>query len=340
MTRRLLYCILCFFPCVYTYSQQHFNFTIIDSANTNSKLTISESYFQGNFGMNVDSGTVICKNNRYQFSGTLEHPTAVRIFFSGDKKYKKFNQFFFIEPGNQEVVLKNGENGLYIAKRPTSKIEKEYQSFLRYINSDNIDTILDSKLLIKYIQENPASYIGLFKLIDQSFLTGFSPDFKIAKSLFTDKIIKTKEFKYYENRYLKQLNLPILEVTNEEKNKIKIDLKDKDGRYTLVVIWFNDCLPCIHEMKQLVLLNQNQEFSKKVRILHISVDDLKFIQENQATLKKHGVTWQNYWDVEGMELKKYIVLDRYPTTLLLDDSANVVASIIDIERIFEYMTPQ
>lgn len=133
MLQKTLYLFLSFFLCTKGYSQHHFSFTIIDSANTNSTLSIGESYFQQTFGMHVNAISVTCKNNRYQFEGTLEHPTAVRIFFLDDKRYKRFNQFFFIEPGHQEIVIMKGEKGLYIAQRPATKIESELQSFLHFI---------------------------------------------------------------------------------------------------------------------------------------------------------------------------------------------------------------
>lgn len=337
MLKKTLCYLLYFFSCACTYSQQHFSFTVIDSADTNSTLAIGESYFQQTFSMNVNSGSVACKNNRYQFEGTLEHPTAVRIFFADDKRYAKFNQFFFIEPGSQEIVIKKGAQGLYVAKRPATKIESELQSFLHFVNSDNIDTILEPKILVSYIQKNPSSYIGLFKLIDQSFVNDFSNEFRAAKSLFNREILTTKEFNYFENRYLKELNIPTIEVTNDVKAKVKVNLNSTDGKYTLLVVWFNDCLPCIREMKQLVTLNQAPEFSSRIRIVHISVDSLKFIDENKATLKKHGATWKNYWDVEGIELKKHIILDRYPTSLLIDEQANVIAKNIVVDKIFDYI---
>jgi thiol-disulfide isomerase/thioredoxin len=287
--------------------------------------------------MNVNSGSVNCKNNRYHFEGTLEHPTAVRIFFSGDKRYGRFNQFFFIEPGSQEIVIKTGEHGLYVAKRPATKIEREFQSFLHFVKSETIDTILEPEILISFIRQNPTSYIGLFKLIDQSFNDHFSNEFKVVKSLFNSEIIKTKEYEYFENRYLQQLNLPFIEITNEVKKKVKVNLANSNGKHTLLVIWFNDCVPCIREMKQLVTLNQKPEFSRRVRLVHVSVDSLKFITENKATLKKHGATWENYWDVEGVELKKHIILDRYPTSLLIDERANVVATNMEVEKILNYL---
>ncbi|MEJ8819520.1 DUF4369 domain-containing protein [Lacibacter sp. H407] len=338
MFKKLLTVSLFLLSCGYIYSQQPFSFTIIDSAGTNSTLTIGESYFMQKFGMNVDSDSVVCKNNRYIFKGTLEHPTAVRIYFSNNKKYGRFNHFFFIEPGNQEIVIKNGEKGLFVASRPATKIENEYQSFLQFVNSDNADAVLEPKLLVSYIQKYPSSYIGLFKLIDQSLMSGFSKEFTAVKTLFSSEIVKTKEYKYFENRYLRQLNLKTLSVVNSEKTKIKIDLSNTEAKHTLLVIWFNDCLPCIHEMKQLVQLNHNSEFSKKIRIIHISVDSLKFINENRTTLKKYGVSWKNYWDVNGEQLKKYIILDSYPSSLLLDNRANVVAQNIDPEEILEYIS--
>lgn len=332
----MLYLFLSFFSCTYSYSQQHFSFTVIDSANTNSTLTIGESYFQQEFGMKVNSNSVDCKNNRYYFEGTLEHPTAVRIYFSGAKSYMKFNQFFFIEPGNQEIVIKNGDSGLYVAKRPATKIESEFQSFLHFVNSENIDSILEPGILVSYIKKNPSSFIGLFKLIDQSFMNDFSYEFNAVQSLFDSSITNTKEYKYFENRYLKQLNLPSIEVTNDKKKKIRIDLSNS-GKYTLLVIWFNDCLPCIREMKQLVQLNKDPEFSSRIKIVHVSTDSLKFINENKATLKKYGVTWENYWDVQGQQLKKHIILDRYPSSLLIDDRANVIAKNIEVDKILNYI---
>ncbi|NCU05612.1 MAG: hypothetical protein GXC73_16705 [Chitinophagaceae bacterium] len=287
--------------------------------------------------MNVNSGSVACKNNRYQFEGTLEHPTAVRIFFADDKRYVKFNEFFFIEPGSQEIVIKRGAQGLYVARRPATKIESELQSFLHVVNSDNIDTILEPEILVSYIQKNPSSYIGLFKLIDQSFMNDFANEFRVVKSLFNSELLTTKEFKYFENRYLKELNLPAIEVTNDVKAKVNVNLNSTDGKYTLLVAWFNNCLPCIREMKQLVILNQDPEFSRRIRIVHVSVDSLKFINENKATLKKHGAAWENYWDVDGVELKKHIILDRYPTSLLIDEKANVIAKNIVVEKIVDYI---
>lgn len=336
MRNKILYIFLSFFSCTYSYSQHHFSFTVIDSANTNSTLTIGESYLQHEFGMKVKSNSVARKNNRYYFEGTLEHPTAVRIFFSGDKSYERFNQFFFIEPGNQEIVIKKGEKGLYVAKRPATKIENEFQSFLHFVNSESIDSILEPEVLVSYIKKNPSSYIGLFKLIDQSFMHDFSNEFNVVKTLFDSSITKTKEYQYYENRYLKQMNLPSIEVRNDVKKKIRIDLSSS-GKYTLLVIWFNNCLPCIREMKQLVQLNKDPEFSSRIKIVHVSVDSLKFINENKATLKKHGVTWENYWDVDGQQLKKHIILDRYPSSLLIDARANVVAKNIEVEKILNYI---
>lgn len=234
-------------------------------------------------------------------------------------------------------MIKKGEKGLYIAQRPATKIESELQLFLQFIKSDNIDTILEPEILVSYIKRNPSSYIGLFKLIDQSTMNDFSTEFRAVKSLFNSELLATNEFKYFESRYLKELNLPVIEVTNDVKEKVKLNLKSPAGKYTLLVVWYNDCLPCIREMKHLVTLNQDPEFKRRIRIVHVSIDSLKFIKENKTTLKKHGVTWENYWDVEGIELKKHIILDRYPTSLLIDEQANVIAKNIVVEKIFDYI---
>lgn len=108
---------------------------------------------------------------------------------------------------------------------------------------DNIDTILEPELLVSYIKKNPSSYIGLFKLIDQSSMHDFSTEFRAVKSLFNSELLTTNEFKYFENRYLKELNLPAIEVTNDVKEKVKLNLNSTGGKYTLLVVWFNDCLP-------------------------------------------------------------------------------------------------
>lgn len=114
------------------------------------------------------------------------------------------------------------------------------------------------------------------------------------------------------------------------------DLKNLNGKPTLINVWFTRCQPCIHELP---FLNKLEEkWNSKVNFVAITFDSQ---DEIQNFLLKH--TFNYYHLNTGFENLEKFGIYKYPLNFVLDKNGNIkkiyggidVDSFLSVEKDFE-----
>lgn len=113
-----------------------------------------------------------------------------------------------------------------------------------------------------------------------------------------------------------QMNL--LQINGNQSPRIPF----KSKKYTLVDFWYTTCLPCIKTFPGLVDI-YSQYRIKGFEIAGISVDALKYQNDLPDVIKKHNLTWAQYWDVGGKGSKD-LSIQAYPTNFLVDSDGIII----------------
>jgi len=277
----------------------------------------------------IDNDTAICKNGRYEFSGDLIYPTAIRIYTL--RGSTKFSELFFIDSGYQEIALINVLGGIKVQKRPSTIAEQEYQAMLKYFGTHDINGFISPSSLLSFVKKYPSSYIGLFTLLDQTFAHDFKFLYKEVASSFSSNIKSTEAFKYYSGEYLIAKHLPTVKLKTCEGKNINFSFKRADGKYTLIEFWYAGCKPCVSAMY--ILKKEFSGLSSHIRIIGISTDNKSRVADGKALLKLVNPPWKNYWDYEAEEFTKHTNIYVYPSNVLIDNKGRMVAKNIEIAEL-------
>ncbi|MCE9612365.1 MAG: TlpA family protein disulfide reductase [Chthoniobacter sp.] len=108
-----------------------------------------------------------------------------------------------------------------------------------------------------------------------------------------------------------------LELTFTAADGAEVDLANLRGKVVLVDFWASWCGPCIGEMPN-VVATYNKLHEKGFEIVGISLDQDKGKME--AAMKKHGMTWAQYFDGKGWQNKisSGFGIESIPAAWLLD----------------------
>jgi thiol-disulfide isomerase/thioredoxin len=111
-------------------------------------------------------------------------------------------------------------------------------------------------------------------------------------------------------------------VQNFKYQTVNINDVVGDGRWTLVMIWTTDCVPC-EEQKPMIQEFHDAHFESNARVIGIAADGMGKIDEISGIIERHKTTYPNYIadaktfkdDYAGLTKKKYRAT---PTYILFD----------------------
>ncbi len=121
-------------------------------------------------------------------------------------------------------------------------------------------------------------------------------------------------------------------TTDLKGNEISSDMF-KENRITMINVWATSCKPCINEMPEIQELSEELK-DNDVNIIGIVGDtvdaDLKRDKENIALANKiidtKQISYTNLINNEMLAIDLPVI--AYPTTLIVDDTGNVIGDII------------
>jgi thiol-disulfide isomerase/thioredoxin len=222
------------------------------------------------------SDTSIVKNGNFQFRGFLEEPT-----FSLIKENSQSNRTnLYLEPGVMNITLskRNFKNFTLTG----SKSQEELNSLNKSLESNNNH----DSVLIKFVFNNPKSYLAPYYLQDLGFTAKISLD--SLKLLFNrlDTAIQKSKFGRITKGVIKGIenttagnyasDFKAIDVNNQTLTLSQF----KNKNIVLLDFWASWCIPCRESMPHLKTL-YNKYHSKGLEIIGI------------ASMDKNRQTWES-----------------------------------------------
>lgn len=304
----------------------------------------------------VESMIARVENGKFTFDGSIPYPQGFTISYEDEY----YSDLFVIEPGIQKVscdVHSSGEvpkvendvmrefheeydqafqpvtqkiKALYarrdsISHLPHEKvsddirvaIEQEFKGYYAEIDS----------IRLAYISSHPDSYVALWRFIKLFSSFGYESIYDATYAQFSDSIKNTHTGKVLA-RKLEVAGIlasgkpfPAINAVDIQNNKID-NTSFANNQFTLIDFWYSNCPPCIAQFPHLKEIYERYK-DNGFEIVAISTDKQKYKQNWQKVIKKHQLTWPQYWDQDGIETTK-LSINKFPTNFLLDSEGNII----------------
>ena len=119
-------------------------------------------------------------------------------------------------------------------------------------------------------------------------------------------------------------------LTDTQGNKVK--LSDYRGKIVILDFWATWCPPCRRGIPDLIDLKKT--YKDRLAIIGISLDtDSK--SDVVPFMKEYGINYKVVYGDNDV-VQKYGNIQSIPTTFIIDQSGNIVASFIGLQRIETY----
>ncbi|MCM5527875.1 TlpA disulfide reductase family protein [Parasegetibacter sp. NRK P23] len=319
-----------------TIAQKYQKFTLRVSNKSLLKidLRLGESFFlEGYKAAKKEISKSTFGDTIFVFSGEILYPTAFRIF--GGVDTLSINELLFIEPGSQSLEISLVNNELIINNRPSTRIENEYREFLKGIKEKNADVEIDKELFSNYVSHHKQSFVALYLIINQVFNYDLKPSSKTILAHFDKMIQKTKAYRYFQSQYFPSHKFIPLTLKDSASNQINIDPK-KQKKNLLIEFWFTGCKPCYAKMKE-IKETQFTDLSNIVDFLSINTDEEGVTEEACAVLNSMDLPWINLWDANAESFRKYGIIYKYPSNILIDAKGEIIGRDVDIKKLKEFL---
>lgn len=349
--------------CIKCQTEKRFNFEIDGTINADTGK-ISLSFYEDYTSNKLTELVTHVKDKKFSFSGFITEPQGINILLEG----RYISSYFVIDKGLQTIVINidstervpDVKNQIMINDYPN------YEAFFKaytikrklfYIKSDSLQGIYqrnipneinlalrseynalnneENKLLLRYCEKNPNSYLGLWRLV-YVMNWGYEPIFDSIYNSFSDNIKNgpagtTLKNKLQESKMLTVgKNFPLISCVDRNNKPFVLDLF-KDNKYTLVDFWYSGCGPCRAQFGKLKDL-YNQFNTKGFEIAAISVDKDIDKTKWENIIQTEKLIWKQYWDINGKETKN-LPISGFPTNFLIDKDGKIVAKNISLEEL-------
>lgn len=335
----------------YTVAQADFKNNGAVSGKFTEDIIDGDSIFFTNGGLNNNYyqfsriGSKIDDKN-FEFKTSLDYPHLLFVNLKSERNnVAQRGGFYFIDKSTTNIRIDSIGECSFVNGKTQREFEENFIPFLfsstKYECSQNQFSKLfyfekekfDS-LLLKYIEKNQNSFVGLWFLIMRIEKQGFSNFYQIALSSFSPMIKQTHLWKT-ANKGLNEIRIkedqafPQLKLKNQDLNSVK--LKFSNSKYTLVDFWFSSCRPCIEAFPFLKKIYDKYN-SKGFEIISISIDRTENIKKWKDLIIQKDLRWPQYLDENGKEAKKEKII-RFPTTFLLNEEGHVIKKNISHQEL-------
>lgn len=264
-------------------------------------------------------------------------------FFSGDTR--KMNQFWL---NGKNIIIKGKVNDklqleidtvigsdLYYKsvdfRNKRKKLTENGKQDAALINSfllksfeQNIDNPFSIEIANNYFMRNVGDKNELRKLYalqveqDSAIANHFLSSYRKIEKILLESKIDLSEFQFYDTK----------------DKLISINLT-KDKKY-IIDFWFVGCPPCVQDHK-LMAEQMGRLKNNNVEVIGISIDQN---QEKWKTyLKAQKYNWTNVREIndDGKSASKNMLIDIFPTYVLIDENGNVLYRTFSFTDILKHL---
>ena len=309
------------------------------------------------------------EHNKFSISGYISEPQAV--FIALDDRYR--SDEFIIEKGIQTISI-NTDSARKVPMVLNNTMINEYPRYFTFFKQldmkrslyfQKLDSLYkiynyplpaainlnikkeddnlyaeSNQLLLLYTEKNPSSIIAFWQLI-RKMGWGYEPLFDSIYNSFSSELkngyagrILNKKLESGRQLSVGKLFPPLQCVNrNNEKFSSTLFLKNK---LTLVDFWYSGCGPCRAQFNKLKEL-YSQFSNKGFEIVGISIDKDTDKKKWEDIIINEKLCWQQYWDVNGKEVRK-LSITSFPTNFLIDDGGKIIAKNISLEELEELLS--
>lgn len=315
--------------------------------------------------------SAIQKDGLYTFSGIIKRPLNATLVSDYDRL--GFQQLikkrilpdvlkFYIHPGTITVTTNKMIAGAKFSGSVINADNERLKAILKpvYDQLAQIDSQLLSKTMttddslkvialkkqqsslvttlqfirVKFIQENPNSYISLVELWSYggSFpnLAIIEPMYNMLSASVRNTIVGKEYYKFLQDQKYLVAGARAPEFTQNDTAGNPISLSSFKGKYVLLDFWASWCGPCRKENPQLVKIF-NDFKDKSFTILSVSLDKANGKKLWLKAIKSDSLSWTHVSDLKHWdnEVAKLYSITAIPQSFLLDPNGVIIAKGLD-----------
>lgn len=306
-------------------------------------------------------------DGHFQIQGHLAFPrlTALAVF-DKDGNLLLETPWFYVDPGQYTLQIRTDPDGRVQlnSNAPAFREYAEYfepmvekletqQSAIEQALTDTPysrarDSLLQlqqdwrrsaGQFLVSYATEHPTSYVALTEIYaavsPENFiycaraLAALDPALQqsirgrqVSQQLYTLKLLeKGRKFPDFELRDTSGYRTTLHRI--------------QSSKFTLVDFWFHNCSFCIEQFPKLKALHEKYQ-SQGFEIIAITVDPERYEPAWKAAIVSYDLPWSQYWDVNGIQCKRYLI-DNFPTSFLLNEAGEIMGRNLDMKQLEEVL---
>lgn len=306
-----------------------YKITFNDEFNYPFRFLINDSIRSSEFFLSKKMKKINLKIDSLEYNFTPQFDKK-NIYIESDRKTFKS----LIKKDIEDINSKRDSIEKQYAKLKDKEIRLEQVASLR-----NEEMNVYNENLIKFIQENTKSHFALWTLISIFQGQGYDERNENAFNLFDEGIKKSKLGIRFSTELskLKSMSvngqLPNIDVFTTDDNKIELNMTEiaKNNTYTLIDFWFTFCSPCISEyeiLKDVYKIHQSQNF----KVIAISVDRERFVNQWKKHIVENNYVWQNYLDKDALFARSHNI-SYFPQNFLLNSEGVIIKKNISMKEL-------
>ncbi|RYD93362.1 MAG: TlpA family protein disulfide reductase [Sphingobacteriales bacterium] len=290
-------------------------------------------------------------DGRFAISGTLQYPHPLSVIYYDEASNRVTMSYYcFLDGGDANIFVADLKKDRNIGKAVLTAADREYAHLKRFCGN-SVDTITGAIIDMQakqqrmkaYISAHPYSYVALWELVfdfSQATDDAGKRAIRANTALFAVPLRQTPTCRTLRADLDKDLTLIVGQAYPQVKLLPALSLSTlaKGQRYVLIDFWYAHCKPCIAQLPALKAL-YDRFHANGFEIAGLSVDAAKDKGDWEATLRKYGMNWPQYRDVNGVEAER-LGVRSFPSNFLLDENGVILRKDITLEELAVFLGQQ